>query len=180
MIEYTKDFFKNLPREDFYLWVHAHHDQLIGSAIFTKNKKFGSKLVSWAQKVHDKSKDEFIPSHTASIIEKDGLLYSFDMKPPRASITSLTRYLLSTEDEYILLLRDFPLDTFMFSRNIQDRIGDWYPYMSAIRSVFTKLPSKYRQHCSEIYLHELQKQHLYNRLNKEITPNELLNALREL
>lgn len=181
MIEYTKDFFKNLPREDFYLWVHAHHDQLIGSAIFTKNKKFCSKLVSWAQKVHDKSKDEFIPSHTASIIEKDGLLYSFDMKPPRASITSLTRYLLSTEDDYLLLLRDFPLDTFMFSKNIGYHIGEFYAYLSALRSVFTKRQTKWVNHCSELHARQLALQgyQFPKDFNLECTPNELLMALRE-
>lgn len=181
MIEYAKDFFKNLPREDFYLWINAHHDQLIGSAIFTKNKKFGSKLVSWAQKVHDKSKDEFIPSHTASIIEKDGLLYSFDMKPPRASITSLTRYLLSTEDDYLLLLRDFPLDTFMFSKNVAYHIGEFYAYFSALRSVFTKRQTKWVTHCSELHARQLALQgyQFPKDFNFECTPNELLMALRE-
>lgn len=181
MIEYTKDFFRNLPREDFYLWVNANFNQLIGSAIFTRNKKWGSKLVSWAQKIHDKSKDVFIPSHTASIIEKDGLLYSFDMKPPRASITSLTRYLLSTDDDYILVLRDFDLDTFMFSRNIAYHIGEFYAYFSALRSVFTKRQTKWVTHCSELHARQiaLQGYQFPKDFNLECTPNELLMAFRE-
>ena len=116
MQEFSKDFFKGMEREKFYLWIHEHKQALIGSAVFTKNNTFGSKLVSWAQKVHDKSKDEFIPSHTASIIEKDGDLYLFDMKPPKASVQPLTRYLLATDDEYILVLRNFPIDTKIFRK----------------------------------------------------------------
>lgn len=178
MKEYTKNDFKSMPREDFYLWIMENHQSLIGSAIFTANNSITSKIVRLAQKLHDKQKSEFIPSHTGSIIEKDGMLYLFDMKPPKAKIQSLTRYLLATKDDYILVLRDFPIDTNMFSLNILDRVNDGYAYMSAIRSVFTKLPSKYKQHCSEIHLRELQKQRLFIDVNKEITPNELLMLFR--
>lgn len=179
MQEFTKDYFKNMEREGFYLWIQEHHNQLIGSAIFTKNNKLGSKLVSWAQKVHDKSKDDFIPSHTASIIEKDGELYLYDMKPPKSSIQHLTRYLLSTTDDYILVLRDFPLDTFMFSQNMLFHVGEFYAYLSALRSVFTKRQTKFVTHCSERHLRELQRQKLYLNINPEITPNELLNLFRQ-
>lgn len=179
MQEFTKSDFKNMSRETFYLWIYEYKQQLIGSAVFTKCDKFGSKLVSWAQKIHDKSKEEFIPSHTASIIEYDGELYLFDMKPPKASIQKLTRYLLSTDDEYILVLRDFPLDTFMFSQNLIYHIGEFYAYLSAIRSVFNKRQTKYVRHCSEMHLTELQKQGLYTNVNREITPNELLTLFRQ-
>lgn len=179
MIEYTKEELKNMDKEQFYLWIFAHKQQLVGSAIFTRNNKLGSKIVSWAQKVHDKTKDDFIPSHTGSIIEKDGELYLFDMKPPKASIQHLTRYLLSTTDDYILVLRDFPLDTFMFSQNLLYHVGEFYAYLSAIRSVFTKRNTKYVAHCSERHLRELQRQNLYLDVNPEITPNELLNLFRQ-
>lgn len=179
MLEYTKEELRNMDREQFYLWIYAHKEQLIGSAIFTRNNKLGSKLVSWAQKVHDKSKEDFIPSHTGSIIEKDGELYLFDMKPPRASIQHLTRYLLSTKDDYILVLRDFPLDTFMFSQNLLYHVGEFYAYLSALRSVFTKRKTKFVRHCSEMHITELQKQGLYKDVNPEITPNELLNLFRQ-
>lgn len=179
MEEFSKDFFKQMEREKFYLWIHEHKQALIGSAVFTKNNKLGSKLVSWAQKVHDKSKDEFIPSHTASIIEKDGQLYLFDMKPPKASVQPLTRYLLATDDDYVLLLRNFPLDTFMFSQNMIYHIGEFYAYLSALRSVFTKRQTKFVRHCSEMHLTELQKQGLYLNVNREITPNELLTLFRK-
>ena len=179
MKEFTKDYFKNMEREAFYLWIHEHKQQLIGSAIFTRNNKLGSKLVSWAQKIHDKSKDDFIPSHTGSIIEKDGDLLLFDMKPPKASVQPLTRYLLATNDEYILVLRDFPLDTFMFSQNMIFHIGEFYAYFSALRSVFTKRQTKFVRHCSEMHLTELQKQGLYLDINREITPHELLTLFRQ-
>lgn len=179
MKEYTKEYFQNMNREKFYMWVKLHKEQLIGSAIFTKCDKFGSKLVSWAQKIHDKTKDDFIPSHTASIVEKDGELYLFDMKPPRASIQHLIHYMLSTKDDYILMLRDFGLDTFMFSQNILFHVGEFYAYFSAIRSIFTKRNTKYVRHCSELHLRELQKQKLFIDVNPEITPNELLNLFRQ-
>lgn len=179
MEEFNKDFFKQMEREKFYLWIHEHKQALIGSAVFTKNNKLGSKLVSWAQKVHDKSKDEFIPSHTASIIEKDGDLYLFDMKPPKASVQPLTRYLLATDDDYVLMLRNFPLDTFMFSQNMIYHIGEFYAYLSALRSVLTKRDTKFVNHCSELHFRELQKQGLYQGINPEITPNELLTLFRK-
>ena len=179
MEEFYKEQFKNMEREKFYLWVHEHKQQLIGSAVFTRNNKFGSKLVSWAQKIHDKSKEEFIPSHTGSIIEKDGDLFIFDMKPPKASIQPLTRYLLATDDDYVLMLRNFPLDTFMFSQNMIYHIGEFYAYLSALRSVLTKRDTKFVNHCSELHFRELQKQGLYPNINPEITPNELLTLFRK-
>lgn len=182
MIEYKKEFFKNMPREEFYYWINQHYEYLIGSAIFTRNKKkLGSKIVSWVQKIHDKSDEPFVPSHTASIIEQDGTLYCFDMKPPRASVTALTRYLLSTDDDYILVLRDFPLDTFMFSKNISYHIGEFYAYFSALRSVFTKRQTKWVTHCSELHARQigLQGYQFPKDFNYECTPNELLMAFRE-
>jgi hypothetical protein len=179
MEEFTKEYFKNMEREAFYLWIHEHKQQLIGSAIFTRNNKLGSRLVSWAQRIHDKTKEKFVPSHTGSIIEKDGELLLFDMKPPKASVQPLTRYLLATDDEYILVLRDFPLDTFMFSQNMIFHIGEFYAYLSALRSVFTKRQTKWVRHCSEMHITELQKQGLYLDINREITPNELLTLFRQ-
>lgn len=179
MKEYTKDYFQSMNREKFYFWIKLHKEQLVGSAIFCKCNKLGSRLVSWAQKIHDKTKDDFIPSHTASIVEKDGELYLFDMKPPRASIQHLTRYMLSTKDDYVLMLRDFGLDTFMFSQNILFHVGEFYAYFSALRSVFTKRETKYVTHCSELHIRELQKQKLFLDVNAEITPNELLNLFRK-
>lgn len=178
MQEFTKKYLQNMDREEFYVWINAHKKQLIGSAIFTKNNSLGSRIVSWAQKVHDKAKGDFIPSHTASIVEKCEELYLFDMKPPKASIQHLTRYLLSTKDDYILVLRDFELDTFMFSQNLLYHVGEFYAYLSALRSVFTKRQTKWVTHCSELHLRELQRQNLYLSINPEITPNELLNVFR--
>ena len=180
MQEFTKEDFKSMDREEFYLWIHAHFNQLIGSAVFTRNKKLGSKLVSWAEKVHDKAKDDFIPSHTGSIVEKDNQLYLFDMKPPRANIQLLTRYLLSTDDDYILVLRDFKLDTRMFSLNMLYHVGEFYPYLSALRSVITKRQTKWVTHCSELHARmlDLQEYPFPDDFNLECTPNELLNLFR--
>ena len=99
------------------------------------------------------------------------------MKPLKAKIQPLSDFLLNTNDDYILVLRDFLIDTNMFSINIAEHIGEFYPFMSAIRSVFTKRQSKWRTHCSELHLRELQKQGLFKDVNPEITPDELLHKL---
>ena len=125
MEEFTKEYFKNMEREKFYLWVHEHKQALIGSAVFTRNNTWGSKIVSFAQKIHDKAKADFIPSHVGSIIEKDGDLFLFDMKPPKASVQPLTRYLLATNDEYILVLRDYPIDKTIFIQLIIYHLGEF-------------------------------------------------------
>ena len=181
MEEFTKDYFKSMEREAFYLWIHEHKQQLIGSAIFTRNNKLGSRLVSWAQRIHDKTKDKFVPSHTGSIIEKDGELLLFDMKPPKASVQPLTRYLLATDDEYILVLRDFPIDTKIFSQLIIYHLGEFYAYFSALRSVFTKRQTKFVTHCSELHARSLALvgYTFPSDFNMECTPNELLELFRK-
>lgn len=171
-----KSAFENMSLEEVEKWFDFNHERLIGSAIFTKNKSITSKVVCWAEKWRCKE-ECFIPSHTGSIIEYDGDLYLFDMKPLRAKIQPLAKYLLETKDEYALVLRDFQLDTRMFSLNIAEHIGEFYPYMSAVRSVFTKRQSKWRRHCSELHIRELQKQGILTNINPEITPDELLHVL---
>lgn len=166
---------QDLSIEELDKWLEFNYERLIGSAVFTQNKSLTSKIVRWAEGWRCKDKD-FIPSHTGSIIEKDGELYLFDMKPLRASIQPLDKYLKNTSDTYALILRDFKIDTNMFSLNIAEHIGEFYPYMSAVRSVFTKRQTKWVRHCSELHLRELQKQGILTELNPEITPDELYHA----
>ncbi len=168
---------QNLSESELETWLEFNHERLIGSAIFTKNNSLTSKIVRWAEGWRCKEKD-FIPSHTGSVIEKDGTLYLFDMKPLKASIQPLYDYLINTSDTYALILRDFKLDTNMFSLNIAEHVGEFYPYMSAIRSVFTKRQTKWVRHCSELHLRELQKQGILTELNPEITPDELYHAMK--
>lgn len=169
--------FEGMRIDEIDNWISFNYERLIGSAVFTKNKSLTSKLVRWAEKW--RCKDEcFVPSHTGSIIEYNGNLYIFDMKPLRAKIQPLNEYLIDADEDFILVLRDFRLDTKMFSVNVAEHIGEFYPYMSAIRSVFTKRQSKWRRHCSELHLRELQKQGLYTNINPEITPDELLHLLK--
>ena len=162
-------------------WLTIHKERLIGSAVFTRNNTWGSKIVSFAQKIHDKSKADFIPSHVGSIIEKDGELLLFDMKPPKASVQLLTRYLLATDDEYILVLRDFPIDTTIFSQLIIYHLGEFYAYLSALRSVFTKRQTKFVTHCSELHARTLALvgYTFPSDFNMECTPNELLQYFRK-
>lgn len=159
-------------------WFDFNHERLIGSSIFTKNNSATSKLVRWAEsrKCEDK---RFIPSHTGSIIEYNNDLYLFDMKPMRAKVTPLVDYILNTDDEYALILRDFQLNTRMFSINVAEHIGEFYPFMSAIRSVFSKRQSKLRTHCSELHARTLDScgYKFPKDFNFECTPLELFNLL---
>ena len=162
-------------------WLKLNHERLIGSAIFTRQNSWTSKLVQWGEKhlfAKTKCNDDFVPSHTGSIIESHRTLYIFDMKPPRATKQPLVDYLLNTEEEYRLVMRDFGLNTDMFSFNLLFHVWERYPYLSALRSVFSKRQSKWRRHCSEMHIRELQKQELFTDINPEITPEELYHVLK--
>jgi len=175
MIHY-KSAFKDLAPEELDGWLKLNREQLIGSAIFTSANKLTAKLIRWVESLKC-GKKGFTPSHTGGIIEYMDDLYIFDVKPLRSSVQPLRNYLLCTDDDYALVLRDYELDTKMFSLNCIYHIGDFYPFMSAIRSVFTKRQTKNAQHCSEFYLRELQKQGLFTNVNAEISPDELLHLL---
>lgn len=169
---YTNDIITSTSPNIVQSWLEVERDKLIGSAIFTKNNSTTSKVVRWAEGLKCKNKC-FIPSHTGSIIEYNNDLYIFDMKPMRASVQPLYDYLLNTNDDYAFVVRDFELNTKMFSINIAEHIGEFYPFLSAFRSVLSKRQSKWRRHCSELHLRELQKQGIFTNLNPEITPDEL-------
>lgn len=180
MVEiYSNEYFKHLSKDELISWIEYNKYKLIGSALFTKNNSLTSKVVRWAENWGEKDKNKFTPSHTGSIIEYNNDVYVFDMKPMKATVTPLLDYILNTKDEYRLVLRDFLIDGRMFSLNISYKIGDWYPFMSAIRSVFTKRKSKYKQHCSEAHLAQLQLQGKYLELNPEIAPDELYYAMTQ-
>lgn len=177
-----KTAFKDVTPEQLNGWIKLNYEQFIGSAIFTKQNTWTSKLVQWGEKhlfAKCNNHECFTPSHTGSIIDYKGELYIFDMKPPKATVQPLAKYLLETKEDYILVLRDFDLDTKMFSLNLADRIGESYPYLSALRSVFTKRQTKKNNHCSEVHARELEKQGIHLGINPECTPDELLHALIE-
>lgn len=157
-------------------WLVWHKGQLVGSAVFTSSDSLVSKLVSWAESWKNK-KAEFKPSHVGSIVEKDGTFYVFDMAPPFASMTPLSNFLLNTSCDYKLVLRDFKINTQWFSEDILYHLGEFYPYLSALRSVFTKRNTKFVNHCSELHIRNLQKQGLFIDFNAECTPLELYELL---
>ena len=176
MQQYNNIYFKEISLKEINNFILSNYEQLIGSAVFTKNNSLTSKIVSWIEGLKQKNKD-FIPSHTGSIIEYNRTLYLFDMKPPRATMQPLSNYLLKTNDEFELVMRKFDLDTKMFSLNIAYHDKEFYPYLSALRSVLTKRNTKWVRHCSELHFRELQKQGLYLDINPEITPKELYDLL---
>ena len=114
---------------------YTYRAQLVGSAIFTQNDSLTSKIVRWAESWRCKE-GGFIPSHTGSIIEYNDDLYIFDMKPMRASVQPLYDYLLNTDDKYAIVLRNFNLDTKMFSLNVAEHIGEFYPIFISNKKCF--------------------------------------------
>lgn len=174
-VVFYKNFFKYKTREEIRLWIDVHRQRLIGSAVFTKGQSITANIVAWAEGWRCPDKTAFRPAHTGSIVEKDGEVLIFDMKPPRASVQSLEKFLWLTDEDFVIVLRDFELDEKMFSANLLSEVGRGYPYMSAIRSVFNKRETKWNCHCSEMHLRELQKQGLFTDVNAEITPDELLH-----
>lgn len=174
---YKKSEFIKMQPKMLHTWLAIHKTRLIGSAIFTSNNSLVSKIVSWASSWGKKA--EFVPSHVGSIIEHQGNLFVFDMKPPRASMTPLANFLLYTNDDYKLILRDFDLNTQWFSSDMIFHLNEFYPYLSAIRSVFTKRNTKFVNHCSELHARLLQRQGLFNDFNPECTPLELYELLND-
>lgn len=173
-----KSAFKDISEDELQKWLEFNKTRLIGSAIFTCQDTWTSKLVRWGERhlfAKPDEKTKFVPSHTGSIIKYENDLYIFDMKPLRASVQPLKEYLLYTNEDYCLVLRDFPLDTHMFSLNLQFHIGEFYPYFSALRSVFTKHQSKWNMHCSELHARmlDLCGHKFPEGFNFECTPLEL-------
>ena len=80
MIKYEKVFFKNMLRDQLQDWITENKLKLVGSALFTKGCSLTANIVSWAEGWKSSNKKSFRPSHTGSIIEKDGELFIFDMK----------------------------------------------------------------------------------------------------
>ncbi len=182
MFIYNEKDFSGMSLEEIQTWVALYKESLIGSAVFTANNSFISRLVRWVQKFRCND-NHFIPSHVGSIVEYNNNLWVVNMQPPKASMTSLTHYISSdfeTKGEvFSIIIRNFPIDKKMFCSNILEHVGEFYPYLSAVRSVFTKRESKWRRHCSELHLRELQKQGYYMEVNSEITPDELWHLLKD-
>lgn len=172
---------QNCPEQKLSLintWIRLNYVQLQGSTIFTRNDKLTSKVVSKVEAVKCPDK-EFIPSHTGAFFQYGSDIYCFDMKPPRAKITLLAEYLTNTEDDFVILLRDYELDLRIWNVDYKKKIGTFYPYISAVLSAFVKWQSPKFNHCSELVLRELQKQGLYTDFHPEITPDELYHVMNK-
>lgn len=169
--------FQDLTKDELNQFCVFNEYQLVGSALFVKNKSLISKLVSWvcSGKAEDKT---FIPSHVGSLVLIGGNVYLFDMKPPKATLTKLVDYLSTSKDEYMLVMRNFGLDIEKFSIGVCSRVNQKYGYISAIQSAFKYLWWGLREHCSEIHLKELQEQGLFKGYSaNETTPEDLKEIL---
>lgn len=169
--------FKDMTKEQLTQFCVLNEFQLVGSAVFVKNKALISKLISWvcSGKAEDKS---FIPSHVGSLILCGGHVYLFDMKPPKPTLTRFDEYLANSKDEYMVIMRNFGLDTEKFSLGIVQRMNNKYGYLSALQSAFKYLWWGLREHCSEIHLKELQVQGLFKDFSaNQTTPEDLKEIL---
>lgn len=180
MIFHDKTAFKDMKYHEILQWVELNKTKLVGSAVFARNQSITSKIVQWAERWHDK-KEVFTPSHVGSVIKYNGEIYLFDMKPMKAKVTLLADYIYGTQDEYVIAMRDFSLNSKIFSASISEHIGEFYPFMSAIRSVFSKRQTKWRQHCSELHARTLQLcgYEFPPNFNLECTPDELLKYFKK-
>ena len=70
-------------------------------------------------------------------------------------------YLATTKDEFILVMRNFYINTESFSLDILKRLNKPYGYLSAIQSAFKYMFWGFKEHCSEIHLKALQDQGLF-------------------
>ena len=55
--------FENMSEKDINTWIVFNRKRLVGSAIFTCNDSFTSKVVRWAENWGEKDKEKFTPSH---------------------------------------------------------------------------------------------------------------------
>lgn len=177
MVLHYNTAFESLTPETIEDFVEQNKNTLVGSAVFVKNAAFISKLISWvcSGKAQDKN---FIPSHVGSLVMVGGQVYLFDMKPPKPTLTHFVDYLKNTKDEFLLVMRDFKLDTEAFSLEIVNRMNKRYGYLSAIQSAFKYMYYGFREHCSEIHLKALQAQGLFWGYDaNKTTPEDLKEIL---
>jgi|GEM_PF-1691270 len=176
---YTGDYLKNLTDNGLIHFLDVNRLKLAGSAVFTRNKSLVSKIVSSVCRGKC-DKEEWIPSHVGSLVLMGGGVYLFDMKPPKATLTKLKNYIKETNDDFIIVMRDFELDVEKFSFNICDRNKNYYGYISAVQSAFKWLWYPLREHCSEIHLKELNEQKLFTQYKpNNTTPKDLLEILNK-
>lgn len=169
--------FENMTEDQIKQFCKLRQIDLVGSAVFVKNKAFVSKVISWVCSGKAESKD-FVPSHVGSLILAGGHVYLFDMKPPRPTLTRFDEYLANTKDEFMLVLRNFSVDTEKFSLNILSRLNKPYGYLSAIQSAFKYMFWGFKEHCSEIHLKALQDQGLFKEYDaNKTTPEDLKEIL---
>ena len=184
MSEYPKNYLKNMTANGLSNLLDVSRLDFAGGALFTKNKSVLSKTICSLTAKYSKFK-HFIPSHVGSIILLDGVLYVFNMIPPKAYIQRLDDYLATTEDDFVIVARDFELDVTQFSKYLFNKIGEKYGYFSALQcgvKNISWIPNR-TEHCSELHILALQQQHYFkNTIADDITPVEcyemLLNSIQ--
>lgn len=176
---FTKAFFKKMSNERIAKWIKENSRMLAGSCVATKSGINLSKIIC---KLSEKRSmlNGFIPSHIGSIVSKNGFLYVLNMKPPKADKIGLLEYIATTDENFVIVLRDFDLDTEQFSKDILKYDGKKYAYLSALQCIskyFEWLPN-IGEHCSELHAHYLQKQGYFKGVHCDnLTPVEVYEML---
>lgn len=171
-------------------FVSHNRKKLIGGNVFTAGQGIISKLISIFTKKGD---DTFVPSHVGQIIEINGTIYIFDMKPPIPKVTEIYRWFEEQKDDFNIILRPYDFDTSKYSINVFKRMNKKYPFWSALQCLLKinyELPTpadedeaiaKKAEHCSEITVVEYQKFGYLKDINaNKTTPEDLFEIFKEL
>ena len=111
---YPKSYFKNKTPFEIALWYEKNYARLEGSCIATNSDDLISNIIQTVTKRFSRL-NGFIPSHIGSIVNREGVLYVFDMKPTKAKLTPLYDYITSSDDDFVIVIREFLLNAHDFS-----------------------------------------------------------------
>lgn len=172
---YSKNYLNSVNLDN---WIAENQEKLVGSCIFTQKDDELSKLIV-AFTTGSSYKNEFVPSHTATIFEKNGEMKILNILAPKATVSSLKDFLKNFKGRYILYLRDYNINPERFSESVASYEGMKYGFLSAMQSVLIKgIEFKKGYHCSEVQVLEMQKEGLLKGIDaNKITPNTLMHLL---
>lgn len=177
----TKKYLRSLSRPRLSKWISYNFNNLIGGATFTIGKTPIVPIIQHFTKKYSKS--NFTPAHTGSIIACGGLLYVFNMTPPKSNIVELMDYILSdTDEDFRIIYRgeNFELDTKAYSEYLHTKVGQKYGYLSALECIspLRKILFNFSEHCSEIHVKALQRQGYFKNIKADdICPSELYEIM---
>ena len=151
-------FLKSLTHAELSKWLQVHRLDLAGASVFTKSSGWLSPTIEFLTR-KDCKDTSFIPSHVGSILLLGSILYCFDMKPPKATITNLFDYIVTTNDTFkIVMILDSKIEIAQFSYDLFCKVDEKYGYLSALQCIKgLRWILNRKHHCSELATLEYQK-----------------------